>query len=84
MNSKLFLLTALAAVMMIASATAQGGPCPGGFWPDASGCCPQLINGFGYYRDVKNQCYPKSIGGHVFYADSNGYHLHLASFLTSS
>jgi hypothetical protein len=68
-----FLMAALVAVvLMTASAlAADGGPCKGGFWPDAGGCCPQIIGGNGYYRDTNNQCYPRNIGGRVFYADSD-------------
>jgi hypothetical protein len=71
-SSKLFLFLAAAVVAVIASATAQGGPCPGGFWPDGSGCCPLIIKGSPFYRDQNNQCYPRQIGSSIFYADSNG------------
>jgi hypothetical protein len=69
-----FLMAALVAVVLMAEsalAADNGGPCKGGFWPDAGGCCPQIISGNGYYRDTNNQCYPRNIGGHVFYADSD-------------
>jgi hypothetical protein len=51
------------------------GPCPGGYWADGSGCCPEVIKGKAYYRDG-NKCYPSDLGCGVFYADGCGYHHH--------
>jgi hypothetical protein len=53
------------------AAAAQAQDCGGGFFGDANGCCPTLLNGLAYFRDARG-CYPIALASGVFYADTNG------------
>ena len=80
-STKLLFIVALGLAVFAVAAMADGdyddkhrdnkGPCKGGYWPDAKGCCPKIIKGKAYYRDA-HKCYPKDVGCGVFYADGNG------------
>merc|ERR1712183_1031031 len=83
-SAKLLVIMALGLALFAVAALADGdyddkhrdnnkGPCKGGYWPDAKGCCPKIIKGKAYYRDA-HKCYPKDVGCGVFYADGNGYY----------
>ncbi len=85
-SAKLLFIVALGLALFAVAALADGnyddkhrdkdnkGPCKGGYWPDAKGCCPKIIWGKAYYRDA-HKCYPRDGPRGVLYPDSFGYSL---------
>ena len=67
---RLFVLAAISLLGLLAVAHAQT-DCGAGFFGDANGCCPTLIDGLAYFPDSQG-CYPLSLESGVFYADENG------------
>ncbi|ELR12284.1 mitogen-activated protein kinase kinase kinase [Acanthamoeba castellanii str. Neff] len=65
-----FVLAATCLLGLLAVAQAQM-DCGAGFFGDANGCCPTLIDGLAYFPDSQG-CYPLSLESGVFYADENG------------
>ena len=82
-----WLAVALAAVVGVMCAFAQSppsGPCLGGAFPDASNCCPTVINLINFYRDARG-CYPTRVANNqVLYADVGGYSHPCPTLLTFS
>jgi hypothetical protein len=65
-----FVLAATCLLGLLAVAQAQT-DCSAGFFGDANGCCPTLIDGLAYFPNSQG-CYPLSLESGVFYVDKNG------------